>query len=87
MIINYSSTTGAVNLSFAAMWIVMMVILVPCAAYLFYAQAPWFALILLAIAAFCVWPFRLCLRDGRAELRAYRADLAARAAEYETGRD
>ena len=78
--IKYSSTTGAVNLAFAAMWIVMMLILIPLAAFLFYAQFPWFALVLLALAAFCVWPFRLCLHDGRAELRAYRAEMAARAA-------
>ena len=81
MIINSSSTTGAVNLMFAAMWIVMIVILIPFAAFLFYAQFPWGALVILALAAFCVWPFRLFLRDGRAELRAYRADMAARAAE------
>lgn len=78
--IKYSSPTGAVNLSFAAMWILMMLILVPSAAFLFYARFPLLGLALLAIAAFCVWPFRLCLHDGRAELRAYRADLAARAA-------
>lgn len=76
----YSSRTGVVNLSYAAMWIFMMVFLGACAAYLFYLQLPWAALILLALAAFCVWPFRLCLRDGRAERRAYRADLADQAA-------
>jgi hypothetical protein len=78
--IKYSSTTGAVNLSFAAMWIVIAVLLLPTAAFVFYAEMPWLGLIVLALAAFCVWPFRLCLRDGRAELQAYRADLADRAA-------
>jgi hypothetical protein len=78
--IKYSSTTGAVNLSFAAMWIVIAVLLLPTAAFVFYAEMPWLGLIVLALAAFCVWPFRLCLRDGRAERQAYRADLADRAA-------
>ena len=78
--IKFSSPTGIIHLAFAVMWIVITVILVPSAVFAFFTRLPWVGLILLALAAFCVWQFRVFLRDGLAERRAYRADLAVEAA-------
>lgn len=76
--VKYSSPTGIVNFSFAVMWVVVTLILIPTAAFLFFAQLPWLGVVLLALAGYCVWQFRVFLRDGRAELSAYRAGVADR---------